>query len=98
MFNLFNIQSIIRNIISFNFLNKRIIITKDEFKKHNTVNSVWIRVDDKVYDITDYISSHPGGPNIILKYQCSDISYHAKFHSNKIFKILKPRFIGYIES
>ena len=44
----------------------------DELKKHNKENDCWIVVHSKIYDITDYIHSHPGGPAIILKYAGKD--------------------------
>ena len=34
--------------------------------KHNTPNDAWISVDGKVYDVTKWEESHPGGKNILL--------------------------------
>jgi len=34
--------------------------------KHNTANSCWIIISRKVYDVTRFIKSHPGGENSIL--------------------------------
>ena len=72
-------------------------ITLDEFKKHNTRESIWICIGKKVYDITDYVSKHPGGITCILKNATTDISHHAAFHSKKIFELLKPRLIGKLD-
>jgi uncharacterized protein with NAD-binding domain and iron-sulfur cluster len=37
----------------------------EEVKKHNSRNSLWTYYENNVYDLTDYIDSHPGG-SIIL--------------------------------
>ncbi|KAJ5657172.1 uncharacterized protein N7484_000821 [Penicillium longicatenatum] len=38
-----------------------------EVAKHNTRESCWVVLYGKVYDVTDFLSSHPGGAKIILK-------------------------------
>ncbi|WEW61796.1 FMN-dependent alpha-hydroxy acid dehydrogenase family protein [Emydomyces testavorans] len=35
--------------------------------KHNTVDSCWVVLYGKVYDVTDFLPDHPGGASIILK-------------------------------
>ncbi|KAG5981227.1 hypothetical protein E4U54_006667, partial [Claviceps lovelessii] len=35
--------------------------------KHNTPDSCWVILYGQVYDVTDFLTSHPGGPNVILK-------------------------------
>jgi len=37
----------------------------DEVKTHNSDKSCWSVVDGKVYDLTRWINSHPGGPGVI---------------------------------
>ncbi len=32
---------------------------------HNTAQDCWVAVDDGVYDVTSWISRHPGGPDKI---------------------------------
>lgn len=39
-----------------------------ELSKHNTNANCWIIVNNKVYDISNYASSHPGGTGNILNY------------------------------
>lgn len=34
--------------------------------QHNTQQDCWVAVDDSVYDVTSWISRHPGGPDKIL--------------------------------
>ncbi|KAM0332284.1 hypothetical protein ACHAQA_002560 [Verticillium albo-atrum] len=43
------------------------IFEADEVAKHNTAESCWVVLYGDVYDVTDFLSSHPGGTKIILK-------------------------------
>lgn len=36
--------------------------------QHNTKQSCWVIIKNKVYDVTDFLPEHPGGSAIILKY------------------------------
>ena len=38
-----------------------------EVAKHNNKKSCWIVLESKVYDVTSFLSKHPGGAAIILK-------------------------------
>ncbi|QPG99722.1 hypothetical protein C2857_002408 [Epichloe festucae Fl1] len=38
-----------------------------EVAKHNTPESCWVILYGQVYDVTDFLTSHPGGSKIILK-------------------------------
>lgn len=40
--------------------------TMDEITKHNSEESCWTIIRGEVYDLTDWISQHPGGPDKIL--------------------------------
>eukprot|EP01126_Amoeba_proteus_P005647 TRINITY_DN1191_c0_g1_i2.p1 TRINITY_DN1191_c0_g1~~TRINITY_DN1191_c0_g1_i2.p1 ORF type:complete len:227 (+),score=40.82 TRINITY_DN1191_c0_g1_i2:374-1054(+) len=52
--------------------------SREEISRHNTREDCWIVVDDKVYDVTNFVSTHPGGP-VILKNAGGDSS--EGFHS-----------------
>ncbi|CAD8126000.1 unnamed protein product [Paramecium sonneborni] len=41
--------------------------TIDEVAKHNSINSAWIVINSKVYDVTKYLNKHPGGQDEIIK-------------------------------
>ena len=43
-----------------------IALTSIELAKHNSVNSCWLLISGKIYDVTFFISSHPGGAAEIL--------------------------------
>lgn len=39
---------------------------------HNSEKSCWVVIDNQVYDVTEFLSQHPGGTKIILKYAGKD--------------------------
>ena len=42
-------------------------VSTAELSKHNLEDDVWIAIQGRVYDITHYISYHPGGKYQILR-------------------------------
>ncbi|KAF1846541.1 mitochondrial cytochrome-like protein b2 [Cucurbitaria berberidis CBS 394.84] len=49
-----------------------------EVAKHNSKNSCWIVLDSKAYDVTSFLSEHPGGAPIILKNAGTDATEEFK--------------------
>lgn len=45
--------------------NTQLDLTLSEVSKHNTLVDCWMIINNKVYDITSYSSSHPGGQGTI---------------------------------
>lgn len=39
--------------------------TMEEVSSHDTAGDCWMIISSKVYDVTDYVSIHPGGENIL---------------------------------
>lgn len=37
--------------------------------------SCWVIIKGEVYDVTDFLDDHPGGPDIILKYGGKDATH-----------------------
>jgi len=70
--------------------------TLEEVAKHNSRDSLWIIVDDMVYDATRYIDKHPGGPLMLENMagkDCTDV--FANYHSARVYKqLLPPMLIG----
>ena len=40
-------------------------IDRDEVAQKNTSESLWIIIDSKVYDVTDFVEAHPGGAAVL---------------------------------
>lgn len=38
----------------------------DDIASHSTENDCWMAIENNVYDVTKYISDHPGGKDILL--------------------------------
>lgn len=65
----------------------------EEVEKHNSVeNGVWVVINGKVYNLTEFLTRHPGGAKIILKYAGKDaLAIFNKFHApNFVDKYLTP--------
>ncbi|KAI6247636.1 L-lactate dehydrogenase (cytochrome) [Erysiphe necator] len=43
-----------------------------EIAKHNSKKSCWVIIHKKAYDVTEFLSNHPGGSEIILKFAGKD--------------------------
>lgn len=76
--------------------NKR-LVTPTEVSKHNTPDNCWVVIEGKVYNLTDFIDVHPGGPLILKLNAGMDVTaifkpLHAK---GTLEKYVKPEwFIG----
>lgn len=44
------------------------MLTRSQVAAHNTRQSCWVIIDDKVYDVTSIIGDHPGGAAAILRH------------------------------
>lgn len=75
------------------------LITMEEVNKHNTEEDVWIVVNDKVYDCTEYLELHPGGADSILINAGEDSTEDfVAIHSTKATKMLDKFYIGDLDT
>lgn len=74
-------------------------ITMAEVRKHNLEDDLWFIVKDKVYDSTDYLPDHPGGPEYIIKHagEESTLAFY-KEHSLAARDQLEDLFIGHLDT
>ena len=75
--------------------------TLGEVANHSSFNDAWVAVDDKVYNITPFLKSHPGGMAITKEYLGKDISdvIHTSSvhqHSDTAYAMLQDFHIGYL--
>ncbi|THH05905.1 hypothetical protein EW145_g4457 [Phellinidium pouzarii] len=47
-------------------------LTLGDVAQHDSSKSCWVIIQNKVYDVTEFLPEHPGGANIILKYAGKD--------------------------
>ncbi|TNY24809.1 cytochrome b2 [Rhodotorula diobovata] len=48
------------------------VLTGADVAAHSTRESLWMIIHGKVYDLTEFCSSHPGGERVLLKYAGKD--------------------------
>ncbi|KAL7925062.1 FMN-dependent dehydrogenase domain-containing protein [Trichoderma austrokoningii] len=62
-----------------------------EVAKHNTADSCWVILYGNVYDVTDFLSSHPGGSKVILQLAGQDATEEFDpIHPSGTLDELKP--------
>ncbi|KAG7193630.1 Cytochrome b2, mitochondrial precursor [Scheffersomyces spartinae] len=68
-------------------------VSSEELSKHTTLQSrIWVAINGDVYDLTDFLSLHPGGAKIIMHYAGKNASkIFNKYHAKDFFaKFLTP--------
>ncbi|CCW59609.1 unnamed protein product [Phytomonas sp. EM1] len=73
--------------------------SSEEIARHCTRESLWIVVDNSVYDVTSYLGSHPGGIESLLKRGggARDCSADMAFHTSRARKMLESFKIGIVD-
>ncbi|KAL3427897.1 cytochrome b2 [Phlyctema vagabunda] len=62
-------------------------ISVQDIQKHNSLQDLWIVVDNVVYNVTDFAPEHPGGAEIILRYAGRDASKaYDEIHAPSLIK------------
>ncbi|XP_040894518.1 acyl-CoA 6-desaturase [Toxotes jaculatrix] len=73
------------------------VYTWEEVQSHNSRNDMWLVIDRKVYNITEWAKRHPGGFRVISHYAGEDATEpFTAFHPDPTFvrKFLKPLLLG----
>lgn len=72
--------------------------TVEQVAEHNTAKDCWIIVEGKVFDVTQFLTEHPGGKKVLVKVAGKDASKQFKnFHNDAIMqRVGLPMQIGVI--
>ena len=72
------------------------IISLAEVNEHCTSDDAWTVIYDKVYDITEYMSLHPGGEEVMMEYVGYDstVAFRGVAHSKAAFRALNKYCVG----
>ena len=65
---------------------------------HNTPDDLWIVVDNKVYDVTQYLVEHPGGEEALLNKGGKDATagFKGPQHPSRVEVEIEDYFIGHL--
>lgn len=71
-------------------------VTLAEVKEHNTRDSVWFVIHNKVYDVTKFMDEHPGGEEVLLEQAGKDASeiFEDVSHSADAKDLMKNYLVG----
>jgi len=72
-----------------------------EVAEHNTAESCYVTMGTRVFDVTDFVDSHPGGEELVLEYGEKDVTEILKdqdshTHSEAAYEVLEDSFIGFV--
>ncbi len=78
------------------------LYSREEVSKHDNASDAWVVVDGRVYDITAFLDSHPGGLGVTEEHLGSDVSAVVRSpdvheHSSTAFDLLPQYCIGKVE-
>ncbi|XP_059634280.1 delta(8)-fatty-acid desaturase-like [Cornus florida] len=71
-------------------------ITAEDLKQHNKPGDLWISIQGKVYDVTDWAKEHPGGDIPLLNQAGQDVTdAFIAYHPGTAWQYLDKLFTGY---
>ena len=70
--------------------------TLEEISAHNTEESTWIIIHNRVYDVTRFMAEHPGGPGPLTDLAGEDATedFEDTFHSKSARNLCKEHLVG----
>lgn len=75
--------------------------TRADVEAHNSIQDCYVTLGDNVYDVSDFVESHPGGPELITDYAGKDIAVILKdedshTHTESAYEILEESLVGFV--
>lgn len=72
-----------------------------DVRAHNNEKSCYVTIGTRVFDVTDFLSDHPGGGDLILEYGGRDVKEIMEdtvshFHSEAAYEILEESLVGFV--
>jgi 4-hydroxysphinganine ceramide fatty acyl 2-hydroxylase len=72
-----------------------------EVRSRKTAESCYVTIGTKVYDVTEFLDGHPGGPELILEYGGQDIEAVLKdevshLHTESAYEMLDELLVGFV--
>jgi len=66
-----------------------------DVKPHNKATDLWLVIDNKVYDVTDFVEDHEGGMAILRKGGLDNTKgFNGAQHPAKVHEMIDEYFIG----
>lgn len=77
--------------------------TRADVEAHNSAQDCYVTLGSNVYDVSDFVESHPGGPELITDWAGKDIAAILKdedshTHSESAYEILEESLVGFVVS
>ncbi|PWY88640.1 hypothetical protein BO94DRAFT_565508 [Aspergillus sclerotioniger CBS 115572] len=74
--------------------------TSEEVAAHRARDDLWVTINGKVYDVTEYVRDHPGGPDVLIDVAGADATeaYEDVGHSEDADEILKAFLVGTLKN
>ena len=68
--------------------------TTEEVNKHNTKEDCWLIIRGRVYNVTEFLSIHPGGSSIVVSVGGQDATeYFEELHRPEILDEVGKQYI-----
>ncbi|EME31109.1 Cytochrome b5 isoform A [Galdieria sulphuraria] len=74
------------------------IYTIEQIARHHTRKDLWVIVHGKVYNLSSFLDTHPGGDEILLQYAGDDgtLEFEKAGHPEEAQQLLQNYCIGYV--